>query len=98
MALKRPLPRGEMAFSCMVMEHVPDDVGFVTKLCDAVEPGGAIAVFVPGRKDHWSFEDTTVGHLRRYDREDLSVPWKQAACGTSKSGLSPFPPSIFFSD
>jgi hypothetical protein len=30
-----------------------------------------VVICVPGRKDRWSFEDETVGHLRRYDRADL---------------------------
>ena len=55
----------------MVMEHVEDDVGFVRTLSKLVRAGGYLAICVPGRKDHWSFEDETVGHLRRYDREDL---------------------------
>ena len=55
----------------MVMEHVEDDVGFVRKVSKLVHPGGYVAICVPGRRDHWSFEDETVGHLRRYDRTDL---------------------------
>ena len=71
MNLRAPLAPSDLALSCMVMEHVEDDAGFVRRLCELVVPGGFVAVFVPGRKDHWSFEDTTVGHFRRYDRDDL---------------------------
>jgi SAM-dependent methyltransferase len=71
MQRKMPMSQSEMALSCMVMEHIHDDVGFVARLRDLVAPGGVVAVFVPGRKDHWSFEDATVGHLRRYEREEL---------------------------
>lgn len=70
-ALDRQVSPSDVALSVMVMEHVEDDVGFVRTLGRLVRPGGYVAICVPGRKDHWSFEDETVGHLRRYDREDL---------------------------
>jgi len=61
----------DLAISYMVMEHVEDDVGFVQKISQYVKPGGNIILGVPGRRDCWSLEDETVGHLRRYDRNDL---------------------------
>ena len=70
-ALGRDLPACDMGVSVMVMEHVEDDVGFVRAASNLVRPGGYLAICVPGRKDHWSFEDETVGHFRRYDSEDL---------------------------
>jgi len=61
----------DLALSMMVMEHVADDVGFIRALSRHVKPGGHLLVSVPGRRDRWSVEDETVGHLRRYDRADL---------------------------
>ena len=61
----------DLALSMMVMEHVDDDFGFITRMKKAVKPGGRVIVAVPGRMDRWSIEDETVGHLRRYEREDL---------------------------
>jgi 2-polyprenyl-3-methyl-5-hydroxy-6-metoxy-1,4-benzoquinol methylase len=69
--LDRPLQPADMGLSIMVIEHVKDDVGFVRKLSQLVRPSGWLAICVPGRKDCWTFKDETVGHLRRYDREDL---------------------------
>lgn len=69
--LDRSVSPSDVAISFMVMEHVEDDVGFVRKVSKLVHPGGYVAICVPGRRDHWSFEDETVGHLRRYDRTDL---------------------------
>ncbi len=69
--LDQELPKQDMALSYMVMEHVEDDVDFARRLLRLVKPGGLLVLAVPGRRDHWSFEDETVGHLRRYDREDL---------------------------
>jgi len=61
----------DLGISVMVMEHIEDDVGFVDALCKLVRPGGCVAICVQGRRDLWSFEDETVGHFRRYDRDDL---------------------------
>lgn len=68
----------DVAISFMVMEHVQDDAGFLRSMARFVRPGGNIVVGVPGRRDHWSFEDQTVGHLRRYDRADLEAVMKAA--------------------
>lgn len=61
----------DIALSYMVMEHVEDDKDFIQKITRYVRPGGSIILAVPGRRDRWSVEDETVGHLRRYDRGDL---------------------------
>ena len=71
-----------IVMSLFVMEHVQDDVGFLRLLKSKVRPGGHIIISVPGRKDKWSLEDETTGHLRRYDREDLFKVFEQA--GISK--------------
>jgi SAM-dependent methyltransferase len=68
----------DLAISYMVMEHVEDDVGFIQKIANFVKPGGNIILAVPGRRDRWSLEDETVGHLRRYDREDLDAVLQKA--------------------
>jgi 2-polyprenyl-3-methyl-5-hydroxy-6-metoxy-1,4-benzoquinol methylase len=70
-ALAREVPPSEMGVSFMVMEHIEDDEAFVRVACNLVRPGGYLAIWVPARRDHWSLEDQTVGHLRRYDKEDL---------------------------
>lgn len=62
----------DVGLSMMVMEHVEDDIGFLRKLSECVRPGGHVIVAVPGRRDRWGIEDETVGHLRRYDRNDLT--------------------------
>jgi len=66
--------RGEkfdVGLSMMVMEHVADQGRFLRKVIEFVKPGGHVIVAVPGRRDRWGIEDETVGHLRRYDRNDL---------------------------
>ena len=74
-------PHGErysLGVSMMVMEHVADDVGFVRRIADFIEPGGHAIIAVPGRRDRWGIEDETVGHLRRYDRTDLERVLREA--------------------
>ncbi len=63
--------QADLVFSMMVMEHVKDEDLFIENLLRLVKPGGYCLLAVPGRKDHWGYEDETVGHLRRYDNGDL---------------------------
>lgn len=61
----------DCGISYMVMEHVEDDIGFVKRCAGLVRQDGYFIFAVPGRRDKWSFEDETVGHLRRYNRADM---------------------------
>ena len=61
----------DVGISMMVMEHVQDHHGFLKRIAHFVKPGGHVIVAVPGRRDRWGIEDETVGHLRRYERDDL---------------------------
>jgi SAM-dependent methyltransferase len=62
----------DVGISMMVMEHVEDELAFLRRLAQFVKPGGFVIIGVPGRRDRWGIEDETVGHLRRYDRDDLA--------------------------
>ena len=64
--------RYDLVLSLMVMEHIEDDVDFAKRLATRVNRGGHLIIGVPGRRDRWSIEDETVGHWRRYEREDLA--------------------------
>lgn len=68
----------DCGISYMVMEHVEDDVDFARKCGALVRHGGHFVFAVPGRRDKWTIEDETVGHLRRYDREDLRAVLQKA--------------------
>ena len=61
----------DIAVTLMVMEHVDDDKEFLKRVAEFVKPGGYVIVAVPGRPDRWGIEDETVGHKRRYNRDDL---------------------------
>lgn len=71
LTLPADFAKADLVISYMVMEHVEDDVGFIQKIAAYAKPGGTVILGVPGRRDRWSVEDETVGHFRRYDREDL---------------------------
>jgi len=61
----------DVGISMMVMEHVEDHHSFLKRIASFIKPGGHVIVAVPGRRDRWGIEDETVGHLRRYERDDL---------------------------
>jgi SAM-dependent methyltransferase len=67
-----PGPRFDVGLSIMVVEHVEDPVTFVRSIAEVVRPGGLVIIGAPGRMDRWSIEDETVGHLRRYEKEELA--------------------------
>jgi SAM-dependent methyltransferase len=76
--LQSQLPAVDLGISMMVMEHVADDVAFLSKISALVRPGGHVIVAVPGRMDCWTFEDDTVGHLRRYERWQLEDVFRRS--------------------
>lgn len=61
----------DFALSMMVMEHVEDDIAFISHVKKFVKNNGHLLIGVPGRKDCWGIEDEIVGHFRRYDKSDL---------------------------
>lgn len=68
----------DVVISYMVMEHVEDHEQFLLKLKTFLAPGGHLIVAVPGRMDRWSIEDETVGHFRRYERDQLTAMFDAA--------------------
>jgi glycosyltransferase involved in cell wall biosynthesis len=54
-----------------VLEHLVDDAGVVKKIASTLVRGGVCILFVPAHKRWFSSIDGAVGHLRRYDPEDL---------------------------
>lgn len=61
----------DVGISMMVAEHMENDVTFVRAVARMVRPGGQVIIGVPGRRDHWGYEDEVAGHRRRYERSDL---------------------------
>jgi 2-polyprenyl-3-methyl-5-hydroxy-6-metoxy-1,4-benzoquinol methylase len=62
---------------CEVMEHVADDLAFLSKLHALLKRKGQIVLSVPARMRFWSIHDDIVGHLRRYEKVQLLELFKQ---------------------
>lgn len=56
-----------------VLEHVPDDAGFVAAALSALEPGGRVILFVPAGPGIFGAMDEAFEHYRRYTREGLGA-------------------------
>jgi glycosyltransferase involved in cell wall biosynthesis len=54
-----------------VLEHTTDDAAALRRANQLLMPGGRIIVFVPAGKELFGTLDRGIGHLRRYDKEEL---------------------------
>lgn len=59
-----------------VMEHVPDDFLFFSRIFAAARPGTQFVVTVPAVPALWSQHDESFGHFRRYTPERLLRVWR----------------------
>lgn len=60
-----------VAYTFNVLEHIEDDRAALRRLRQAVEPGGALVVYVPAFQVLYTSMDRKVGHVRRYRRRQL---------------------------
>ncbi len=58
-----------------VLEHVPDDFVFFSRLVAALPPGAHVLITVPADPGLWSPHDVSFGHYRRYVPERLARVW-----------------------
>jgi SAM-dependent methyltransferase len=70
--------RLDAVVSSNVLEHLPDDVACLRLLREALRPGGALAVYVPARRELFGSLDRAVGHQRRYTRTLLRQRLEEA--------------------
>lgn len=54
-----------------VLEHQPDDRGFLSGLVAKMPPGSMLLLTVPALPSLWSQWDVALGHVRRYDKSTL---------------------------
>lgn len=54
-----------------VLEHIEDDRDELRLMHRALRPGGRICVFVPALRSLMSSHDRAIGHVRRYERDEL---------------------------
>lgn len=68
--------------ACEVMEHVEKDSEFLAKAYRILEENGQLILSVPARRKYWSVHDEGVGHLRRYEKKDLTNLLQAAGFGS----------------
>jgi SAM-dependent methyltransferase len=61
----------DLVMSTDVWEHVEDDGAVAREAYRVCRPGGRLLVAVPAGMDLWSAHDVALGHVRRYEREQL---------------------------
>lgn len=54
-----------------VLEHVKNDVGFLRKLYDLLEPRGNIYITIPALNFLWSAQDVYARHFHRYTQKEI---------------------------
>ncbi|MGC5032749.1 class I SAM-dependent methyltransferase [Micromonospora sp. DT229] len=55
-----------------VLEHIEEDHLVTQEIARVLEPNGTAFITVPCSMSLWSAHDTAVGHVRRYDRRQLT--------------------------
>ena len=60
-----------------VVEHIEDDLTFLTSIHDYLEEGGYVFITVPAHNFLWSQEDIVAGHYRRYTLRQISEKLKK---------------------
>ena len=59
--------------ACEVIEHIEDDALFMRKIFESLKPGGQALISMPAKAKYWTVHDELVGHLRRYEKAELSA-------------------------
>lgn len=84
---KSSLGKADLIISCMVMEHLPNDLEnkFMSRSAELLSDDGLMLGLVPASAAHWGIEDDIAGHCRRYTRNSLrelasSNGWKIRHC------------------
>ncbi len=56
---------------CEVIEHIENDVEFITAIGDSMVQDGVFVGSVPSYMSKWQAVDELAGHFRRYERDEL---------------------------
>ena len=61
----------DLVMSTDMWEHIDEDDQVAAEAARVLRPGGRLLVAVPAGMDLWSGHDVALGHVRRYERDDL---------------------------
>ena len=61
-----------------VLEHIVDDAGALAQWREYVAPGGWLLLSVPAHADQFGPHDELAGHIRRYERPELTGRLEEA--------------------
>ena len=72
-ATRLPVADGavDLVMSTDVWEHVEDHEAVAAESFRVLRPGGRLLVAVPAGMELWSGHDVALGHVRRYERQEL---------------------------
>ena len=76
--------RWDVVFLLDVLEHIPEDERAMREIAQALRPGGYLFVTTPAIPTFWTWNDTVVGHQRRYTKRDFRA--LGGACGLEVVG------------
>ncbi len=66
-----PDERFDLVGAFEVLEHIEADEAALRSWADRLVPGGTLLLSVPAWQSRFSSQDVEVGHIRRYDPDDL---------------------------
>ncbi|MBO9520418.1 MAG: class I SAM-dependent methyltransferase [Nocardioidaceae bacterium] len=61
----------DLVLSSDAWEHIEEDAAVAAEAFRVLRPGGTLLVMVPAGMDLWSGHDLALGHVRRYERDQL---------------------------
>jgi len=61
----------DLVMAMDIIEHVDDDAPVFRELARVIRPGGTLVLSSPLHPDSWTSFDDVVGHLRRYQPQEL---------------------------
>lgn len=62
----------DLVMSTDAWEHIDDDVAVASETSRVLRPGGRALIAVPASMALWSGHDVALGHVRRYERDELA--------------------------
>ena len=68
----------DLVISTDMWEHIDDDEAVARETVRVLRPGGRALVAVPCSMKLWSGHDVALGHVRRYERDDLVALMEKA--------------------